>query len=175
MSDMTMRGLIDKLNKSSARGFLVPMEMSSGWPSVSIKNGRVCITIPYFKTAPGESGQIFLFPLSYSVTLTWPEGNIVSFLRHSFDKEYKGIDFSKPVGTFKHEAIKALDKAAYILAKESCFAFYDELIECIIEQKDFTHQDEMSVLLGQLMEPSLLPMYQKIAPQFFGAYCDSAE
>lgn len=175
MDKMMMQDFISKVNKSDTRRRLIPMEMGSGWPSLSIKNKQICVTIPYFRTQSGEDGKVFVFPLSYILTVTWPNAAVVEFTSLRYKKEYNAIDFGKPAGTFKHEAVKDMNKDEYRDMRKSLFELYDELIECITDKKDFLGEKEFSQTLSVLMEPSLLPMYMHIAPKFFGSYCHGKE
>lgn len=172
MENVTITDFLQRAYKSDARKLLIPMELSAGWPSISIKKQQLCITLPYFKVQPGKGGQIFLFPLSYVMTLTWPNGVMIDFAELKYKKEYnKSIDFTKPVGIFKHEAVKNWTREEYAAKRKELYSYYDELIAGISEKKDFMHADEMRSLFRMLMEPSLYPMYRNIAGNFFESYC----
>ena len=171
METITMLAFLEKVNKSEFRRRLIPMELSSGWPSVSIKNAQICITVPFFRMQPGSEGKIALFPLSCLFTLTWPHAMVVEFASLRYRKEYKNIDFAKPVGIFKHEAVKDLPKDEYIAKRNELFALYDQLLDSITNRKAFEKEEEMRGLFRIMMEPSLYPMYKHIAQKFFETYC----
>lgn len=171
MKDISMLQFITRLNKSEIRKLLIPTECVSGWPYVSIKNGKICVSVPYFKTRSAGNGKFYLFPLSHSLTLTWDNGVVVDFTRFSFTKDFKGVDYAKPVGTFKHEAIADMAKEEYAKKREELFNCYDELISCIEQKKEFPHEAQMREALSLLMEPSLLPFYRRLNAKFFDKYC----
>jgi hypothetical protein len=170
-NNMTMQGFINTINKSELRRCSIPMELSSGWPFVSIKKNTICVTIPYFATQRTKEKDYLLFPLSYLMTVTWSNGKIVELLSLKYNKEYKAIDFSKPVGVFKHEAVKDMNAEEYNAKKVDLYACYDKLIECITEKKSFDDEEKMRTLFKVLMEPGLYPMYKFISPKFYETYC----
>lgn len=169
---LTMNQYITALSRSEVRKRLIPQELSAGWPSISMKRGELCITIPYFgtKKQDGELG-IQLYPLAYTLTASWKAGKIINYNCLIYDKDYKDIDFNQSCGMFKHEAIKRYTKDQYVRERNKLFAFYDELLECLVNQRDFEKHSEMKQLFSKLMEPGQYPMYQKLAPRFFHNYC----
>ena len=171
MKKTTMLDFLGNVNKGEARSRLIPMELSSGWPSIAIKNKEICVTIPFFRGRRTQDGKTALFPISHVLTVTWPEAAVVDYMVLSFNKEYKQIDFSKPVGLFPHDSAEGLSKEDYKTKRNELFSLYDELIECITEKKPFTREEEMQSLFGILMEPPLYPMYKHIAPKFYEKYC----
>ncbi len=173
MDHISMYEFINNINKSELRRKLIPMEMASGWPSISIKNGQICIMIPYYRTQPSNEGKVLIFPIAYTMTFTWPSAKMVEFKTLRFQKEFANIDYKKPVGTFKHDAVKNLTKSEYIDKRDTLFSLYDEILTCIIDKKEFTREQEMKDSFKVLMEPSLYPMYMEIANKFFGFYCDN--
>lgn len=171
METITFEDFVRKANRSDTRRRLIPMEFSSGWPSISIKNNQICVTVPYFRSHPGKDGKMLLFPISYLMTLTWPNAGVVEFASLKYRKEYKGIDFGKPVGIFKHDAVKDFIKEEYMAKRTTLFGLYDQLIDCITGQKEFMQVEEMRGLFQIMMEPSLYTMYQNLARNFFDSYC----
>lgn len=172
MENLNISQFITKLNSSEVKRGLIPTEMSAGWPGVTIKNGNLCITIPYFKETLGINKDYVVYPISYSITAIWPQGTIVDFTRYSFSKDFKDIDFSTPLGTAKHKSIETMTKSEYLNSIDILYSYYDELISCINNKKPFPNEKNMQNLLTKLMHPSLLPMYNRMCPKFFGYYCD---
>lgn len=172
MKKITMAEFIKKVAKSPARKALVPMEMTTGWPALTIRKGRICVTIPFFglQRVP-QNGKVGIYPISYAVTALWPSGVIIDFKDLKFTKEYKDVDFSKPIGVFKHEALAALDKDDYQDQRERLLELYDSLIDCIVAKEPFREQAEMQMLMRRFIEPSLYPMYKSLADKFYDAYC----
>lgn len=178
MEKLTMLDFIKKANTSEVRKRMIPMELSPGWPAISIKSSTICVSIPFLRTQLTEDKKVALFPLSSLLVLTWPNMAIAEFSVLKFKKEYSAIDYTKPVGVFKHEAIKDLNKKEYAEKRDELYSFYDELIDCIVNKKDFKREAEMRELFQLLMEPSLYPMYKHLFKNFFEVYCgleDSAK
>ena len=171
MEKTTMLDFMGNVNKSETRGGLIPMEVSSGWPSIAIKNKEICITIPYFRGRRTQDGKTALYPISHVLTVKWSDMAVVDYSVLAFDKEYKQIDFSKPVGLFPHESVEGLSKEDYKAKRDELFSLYDELIECVAEKKPFNNEGKMRTLFNVLMEPSLYPMYKHISPKFYEKYC----
>lgn len=167
---MTLREFISKLNHSDLRKNLLPMELASGWPYLSIKQKKLCVSIPYFMTKRAD-GYYLLFPISFVWTVTWPAGRTVEVTALKYDKKFGEIDFSRAVGKFKHPAIASYSEEMYEEKKTALFSLYDNLISCILDKKSFEQGDEMKALFSLLMEPDLLPMYRVLAPKFFEHYC----
>jgi hypothetical protein len=170
-NNISIVNFLKSANASDTRRGLIPMELGAGWPAITIKNKQICVTVPYFLAQPGHGGQFLLFPISYLITLKWPNAQIVEFASLKYQKAYKGLDFSKPVGIFKHETVMGLSRDQYIAKRGELFALYDELIVGITEKRGFERLGDMRDLFQTLMEPSLYPMYRNIAPNFFECYC----
>ncbi len=172
---LTMLEFLDKVNKSDVRRRLIPMELSYGWPSVSVKkNGEICITMFYFgmQRIPNTK-QIQLLPVSYTISALWKSGKIVDYKCLSYDKNFsKAIDFSKPCGVFPHKALSEFNAEKYKQIRKRVFELYDELISCISEKRDFNDEKEFIELLSVMMEPGHYPIYQAVAPKFFTHYCN---
>jgi hypothetical protein len=168
---MKLIDYVHKTNTAELRRRIIPMELSSGWPIISIRGGRTCVTIPYFRTQRGAEGKTYLYPLSYTITRTWPDGAVIEFASLRYKKEFRGLEFGKPVGIFKHEAVKDMTKEEYEGKREQLFAYYDELLQRIEMGEEFTHGEEMQSLFQTLMEPSLYPMYVRLSKGFFTQYC----
>jgi hypothetical protein len=166
-----MLEFLNALNKGGVRKYLLPMEMASGWPSVVIKSGQLCVVVPFFRTQRVENGKSLLYPLMYTMTLTWPNAKMVEFSALRYNKEYRAVDFSKPVGIYPHDAAKDFQKNEYTVKRDKLFGMYDELISCVLDKNDFAGIEEMKKLFQLLMEPSLYPMYLNISGKFFRTYC----
>lgn len=171
MEKKTMEQFIEEFMKSEVRRQLIPMELRCGWPAITIRNKEICVILSFFRSSPNGKGQMNLYPLCQSAVLKWKDGKMVSFRNHLYEKEFAGVDFLKPVGVFRHEAIADWDKKQYMESRKRLFSLYDRLIGAIQEKEDFPEKDEMAELLGAMMEPSLLPMYRKVAAKFFTSYC----
>lgn len=151
----------------------IPLGYSSGFPVLQIRNDCLCVTFPYLKyQTTGEVDKTLVYPIRYAITLELPTEKIISFEDYEYKEEYKKIDFDKPVGFFRHEAIKDLNKKEYFEARKQLMLEYDKVINSIFGNSKYTRTDEerMRKLLKMLIEPSLLPMYRVIDKDFYEKY-----
>ena len=98
-----------------------------GLPILTIINSNLCMKVPYLKyKITGELDKTFIYPIRYVVTVSLPEGNIVALEDLAYSKSFVNVQFNTPVGLFRHEAIKNLDKKAYKNLRSALFAEYRE-------------------------------------------------
>lgn len=171
MEKRTMEQFIEEFMRSDIRRMIIPMELRCGWPAVTVRNSEICVILSLFRAVPAKEKRMYLYPLCQSLILRWKDAKLISYRNLVYEKEFAGIDLTKPAGYFRHEAIKDWDKQTYAQNRTLLFEYYDRLIECVTDKKVFEEKEEMSQLLGTMMEPALLPMYRKVAPKFFTSYC----
>lgn len=166
---VTMNGFLSGTRQNVIAKHLIPMEMGMGWPILSIRNKKLCVTVPFYQAVVHSDDQTLLFPIAYTMAVLWPNGVIVEYKNLRFDSKYQDIDFSKPVGTFRHDTIKHLNKSQYIEKRNELYKLYDELITCLFSHEPLAEDSEKKFkeTLGLLMEPSLKPFYQAIDIQFY--------
>lgn len=172
MKDKTIKDFIEMIRKSDTARSLIPMEFVSGLPIFSIRKGEVCVTIPYYFVKVQPQDKTLIYPLEYSITALWSNGLIVDYKNFNFVPAMKKLDFSKPIGTFRHDAIKSLNKQQYMVLKNELFDCYDSYLTCIAEKKPFEKQKRMKELLNLLMEPCQKPMYMILGRRFFEEFLD---
>jgi len=151
----------------------IPLGYSHGFPVLQIKNDCLCVTFPYLKyQTTGEVDKTLVFPIRYAVTLELPTEKIVCFEDYEYKEVFKNINFDKPVGFFRHDAIKKYDKKQYHDLRKELMEQYDKAIHSIFGNIEYTFTDEkrMRELLQLLVEPSLLPMYKAIDAGFYSKY-----
>lgn len=171
---MTVEQIMKKLKTSDF--FLnckIPMEYRTVFPILQIKNGSLCITFPYLKyQTSGEVDKTLVFPIKYAVSLELPTEKIIGFEDFEYNENFKEVDFDKPVGYFRHEAVKKYDKAEYDRLYHELLEEYDKVIHVLLEGGAYGFSDEkrMSELLQLLVEPSLLPMYKAVDINFYNKY-----
>ena len=93
----------------------------------------------------------------------------------SYRKAFSKIEFNKPCGLFRHEQIKKLTKEQYNQAKTALFQLYDKAIMSMLKGTEFSAEDSelMKKILRGIIEPSILPIYEKINVKFFNSYLKS--
>lgn len=151
----------------------IPMGYSSGFPVLQIKNGSLCVTIPYLKyQTTGEVDKTLVFPIRYGITLELPTQKLIGFEDYEYKSQFANIDFDKPVGYFRHDAIKQYDKMQYRAMRGLLMKEYDKVINALLSGSDYGAADEkrMSELLLLLCEPSLRPFYRGIDIDFYNKY-----
>lgn len=148
---------------------LIPSGMGAGFPILVIGNNQLLITLPFYRTVMRPEDQTLIYPISHLITLLWDSGLLVTFESLTFQKKYRNVNFEKPIGTFRHDAIKGLTKAQYMSERERLYMMYDKMIASIFSQESYAEKDrqEFSKLFHTLLEPSLEPFYLEIDPDFY--------
>ena len=172
MENKTIKTFIEMIRKSNTAQSLIPMEFVSGLPILSLRRGEICITIPYYRAKVQPQDKTLIYPLAYSITALWSNGLIVDYKNFNFVPAMKKLDFTKPIGTFRHEAIKNLSKQQYMELKKELFDCYDEYLSCIEKRNPFTKSEPMKELLNLIMEPCQKPMYLILGRKFFEEFLE---
>ena len=151
----------------------MPMGYVPGLPILCILNGNLCMKIPFLKyKVTGEIDKTFVYPTRYVATVTVPEEQVVAFEDLSLLDSFAQVSFSEPIGTFRHEAVKDLDKPAYDNLRSTLYEEYDKIVESLINRKEYSTNDETKFrsLLNTILEPSLRPFYKAIDKDFANKY-----
>jgi hypothetical protein len=98
----------------------------------------------------------------------------VGFSNLKYGDDFIDVDMTKPVGTFRHDSIKHLNKEAYIQKREELYGQYDLLINSLYSNEPYSPEMEREFRqnLNMMMEPSLAKFYQMVEPQFFHRFFD---
>ena len=99
----------------------IPMGRGMGYPVLKIVGERLLISVFYYRSVLRPNDQTLLMPPEYKLTLDYPSGKLTSFENLRLDPRYAKVNFDKPVGIFRHEAIKHLDRDGYKKAKEDLY------------------------------------------------------
>ena len=154
-------------------GCQMPTGYNAGIPILQIKNGRLCLTIPYLRyKVTGEVDKTLVYPIRYTVTLELPEQRIVGFVDLTCEKKMESIPFDKPIGFFRHDSIKHLNKAQYRAHRQELMALYSKLANALLGEGEFTPDEDarLGELLKMLTEPCLYPMYKMLDRDFYQKY-----
>ena len=113
-----------------------------------------------------------VYPIRYTLCLTLPEGSPIGFEDLSFDPRFQRADLSRPVGLFRHEAIRQYGKKEYAEKQNQLYDLYDKTANMLVYDTPYTEEDEaaMSELLRLLVTPELLPIYRALDPDFYSKY-----
>ena len=154
-------------------GCEMPMGYTPGLPTLLIKNDALIIQIPYLKyQTTGETDKTLVFPVRYVIELTLPDLKFINYKDLMFDSAYQTIDFSRPIGLFRHDTIKNLNKREYKAKKEELFKCYDEVVDYLLNDGEYTDSDEnhFKELFSLMLEPSLYKMYRVLNKDFCNKY-----
>lgn len=167
---------IKHFNRSDIRKKLEPMELASGWPCIKNVNEKLCIVIPYFRKTVSGNGYD-LYPIYCSVTILYNNPNrVLDFTVYSTLSEWSRVDYSKPVGRFKHKALEDVKtRDEYIDLCDELYSYYDKMAEAVLNKRPFSEESDMIELFSKLMEPSLYPFYKAINPKFYSNFYKSEE
>lgn len=173
MEKISMYETIKEFNRSEMKMRMIPQGLATGWPALSRVGKTLCVTLPYYSSIKSDD-KVYLNPIYCSVT--FPVRNpdrILDFTIYPHQKSWSDVDYNKPAGIFKHEALSDVKtKGEYIELRNKLFEYYDEMIAAIVEKRSFDKQDEMRELFSKLMEPGLYPQYLKINSKFYSNLCE---
>lgn len=168
-----MKEYINLVKQGEVARKLIPMGLNAGWPYLTIRNKQLCVTVPYFRSELKPNDGTLLYPITYAITTIWPNSDrVVAYKDLRYEKAFKLVDFTRPIGTFRHDALKNVTDKEYKSMCEELFAGYDEMIGCIYNNTAFEGQPRFSQLLKQLMEPAFKPIYMHLSQPFFGTYLE---
>jgi len=172
-----MKSISAILKETKTNSFILNCEMPLGYapvlPLLKIVNDQLCLVVPFARyKMTGEPDRTLVYPIRYAVTLVLPENRPVAFQNLAFEERFAQVQFSNPVGYFRHEAIKHLKKAEYQALRAELLSLYDKLAGALLGEGEYTDQDEerMQTLLKMLVEPSLLPFYKALDEDFYRKY-----
>lgn len=166
---INLSGFVAALKKNSIAMAAIPMGYSAGLPILSIKKKKVCITVPFFKFAQvNEVDKSLIFPIRYTLTALWATGKIIELRDLAYHPRFENVDFSKPIGLFRHQSIQEFNAGQYRQKREELYSMYDKLIAFLQDDAEYTQQDEseFTTLLNIILEPSLVPIYRALGDEF---------
>ncbi len=151
----------------------IPLEYSYGYPMFDKRGKKLCMHIPFLRyKVTGEVDKTLVFPIKYVITVSLPEGKIVGFQDLACNNSFNKVDFVKPIGYFRHEAVKNLNKAEYKKKRAELFAYYNKVLNSLADNQQPSKEDAdaMKKLLGIMLEPCLRPIYKALSKDFYNKY-----
>lgn len=169
---LSIQEFLKKMNTSVVVRENIPMGLGMGFPVLNIVGDRLLVSVFYYRTILRPNDKTLLMPPEYFLTFDYPSAKLTSFQSLRLDQRYQKLDFGKPVGTFRHEAIKHLNRDEYKQMKIELFDVLNRLIAYLGDEGEFTQKDEEKLhqLYSMMTEPSLHPFYNAISPIFFERY-----
>ncbi|MBQ7528832.1 hypothetical protein IJT10_02870 [bacterium] len=172
----TAREILQNLPKSNFyKESLVPMGYTAGLPILHVVGQRTALILPYLRyKITGRVDKTLVFPPRYIFTVEIPSGIVVAFEDLCWQKRFAKVNFSKPVGIFRHEAIRDMDKGEYKQKRLELLDLADSLLASARcgERPLAREEENFRKIYNILLEPSLEKFYRVIAPDFFRNYLD---
>lgn len=171
--NISIREVLHRINISEAVRSVVPMGTGAGLPMLEITGGRLLVSVFYFKSIARPDDKTELFAPQYVISVGYPDCRLAAFRTLPYEPKYAETDFSAPVGTFRHNAVKHLTHGQYTEKKNELYTLLDRQIAYLGgEDGVFTAEDREKLrgLYSMLAEPSLLPFYRDMSPRFFEEY-----
>lgn len=154
-------------------GCQLPKGYVAGYPILQIKNGLLCMLIPYLKyKSTGKVDKTLVYPIRYTACMELPEERVIGFSDLAYAKCFEKVDFSRPIGLFRHESIKNLNKAQYKEKRVELYSMYDKLIASLLYGEEYTAEDDakMKELLRMMIEPCEYQLYRVLDVEFYNKY-----
>lgn len=151
----------------------LPLEYSYGLPTLCVLNDTLCMKVPFLRyKITGVVDKTLVYPIKYVATFILPERIAAGFEDLTINPAYAKVDFNTPAGTFRHKAIRDLDKRHYNELRDKLYAHYDKIINALVygDDYDVANDETFKQLLQRLIEPSLLPFYSLIDGDFYNKY-----
>lgn len=149
------------------------MGYTPGLPMLSLRNGEPCLVIPFLKyQMTGKVDKTHVYAPRYIATVRMADGKVVNYTDLLYDTRFEEVDFSIPVGIFRHSAIRHLNKNDYNKLREELYTLMDSLSNSMLGNVEFDEIDfmKLSKLFQLLLEPSVKPFYHAIDKTFFETY-----
>ncbi len=169
---ITIQNFLKIIKTSSVTRENIPMGLGMGYPMLNITNDNLLVSIFYYRSVLRPDDKTLLMPPEYMLTFDYPSGKLTSFENLRLDSRFSKVVFEKPVGLFRHDAIKHLNHEEYKEKKEELYNSLNKLIASLGDEGEFTQSDEAELLklYSMMTEPALHPFYKFIAPKFFERY-----
>ena len=169
---ITIQEFIKKMKTNSVVRENVPMGLGMGFPMISITKESLLVSVFYYRSVVRPEDASLLMPPECILTFEYPSGKLVSFENLRLDSRFAKVVFEKPVGYFRHDAIKHLNRAEYKEERENLYNALNRLIAALGGLGEFSQEDEAELkrLYSMMIEPGLYPFYKFLSPQFFERY-----
>jgi hypothetical protein len=172
---ISMINIIDFLKEEKTESFQIgcgmPIGYVAGLPIISKKGDKVLLKVPFLKyKVTGVVDKTLVFPVKYVLTYSLPDMKPVGFEDLEYNSAFRKLEFDKPIGYFRHEAIKSWSKKTYKAKKEELMGLYDKLATALVENGAFSEEESFKALLKTVIEPSVMPIYKALDGKFYDKY-----
>lgn len=171
---ISVQDIIKKFKTSEFMlGCQLPMGYVAGYPVLQIKNGSLCMLIPFLKyKSTGKVDKTLVYPIRYTVCIELPEVRVVGFSDLAYAKCFERVDFSRPIGLFRHESIKNLNRVQYKEKRKELYEMYDKLVASLLYGEEYTAEDDAKFreLIRIMIEPCEYQLYRVLDAEFYNKY-----
>ena len=176
---MTTQEILERLKTDE---FILHSAITLGYtPALPIPYnclGKPFVIIPYLRyRVTGKIDQTQVLPPRYLVIVDWTTGQVVGYQDLVSDRRFASIDFDKPVGLFRHTAIRHMKKTDYEQARKELYSLIDTLCASYQGTVEFDEIDAAKLhrSYSTLLEPSVKPFYHAIDKEFFEQFIETEQ
>lgn len=168
-TNFSTANFLNQFKNSRAVQALIPLGFAPNLPIITSVNGTLCLKIPFLKyKVTGVVDKTLVYPIRYVITVSLSNLMIVSYEDLSYNETFSNVNFARSVGTFRHDAVKNLNKQEFADLRNKLFDEYDKMIAFLADGAEYTEADkELFInLFNRVLEPSLKPFYHAIDNNF---------
>lgn len=172
-NQFSMIALFSTIKQDPVFSGLIPTGFGAGLPMLSIRNEQLLISIPYFRSQlTGVQDKTQIFPIQFLISVVYPSCSIISFSNLAYCDDFSEVEFSKPVGLFRHKAIRSLNHGEYDQKRNELLALYDQIIHALFKSEEPKHEliHNFTIHLNTIIEPSLKPFYKRLDLDFYNKF-----
>lgn len=174
MTQFDMEALMSKIKTNDfVRAAKIPLGYVPDYPMISGSSEKPVLVIPFLKyKVTGVVDKTLVFPVRYVLIYELKEKKFTGFYNLSKIKDFDDFDFEAPIGLFRHESIRDLDKNAYKEKQKELYKAYSAVINTLLDGQEPAETDISALknLLGIMLEPSVRPFYKLLSPSFCQKY-----
>ncbi len=167
-----MKDFLKDIKNSAIGRSMIPLGYGHGLPIICEIDGEIIIRVPFFREDFRGNDKTLVFPIQYIISAVWKNGKIIEARDLSYAPGFRNIEMSRPVGTFRHEAVAHMNKGEYFREKDALYTCYDKVLISKMTGEPLLKQDEKRFIskLNVILEPSLKPFYFALDKEFSEAY-----
>lgn len=168
-TNFSTANFLKQFKNSKAVQALIPLGYAPNLPIITSVDESLCLKIPFLKyKVTGVVDKTLVYPVRYVFTVSIPDLVVVSYEDLSYNETFSNVNFARSIGTFRHDAVKNLNKQEFADLRNKLFEEYDKMIALLADDAEYTEADRETfiTLLNRVLEPSLKPFYQAIDNNF---------
>lgn len=169
---ISIKDFLQRIKLGAVGKECIPLDTGMGLPVLETVGDRLLVSVFFYRTFPGRNDTTKIYPPQLFLSADYPDGKIMRLNFLAADPLYCETDFDSAIGTFRHEAVKRLNRAEYKAKKRELFDALDRQIAYLGGAGSFTKEDALALkgLYSMLAEPSLYPYYRALSEEFFEQY-----